>query len=64
MALDGFTPARIESYEVNAAEVSAANTPEHPDIVGIVKRPVTTTGSHLSYTFPAHSLTVLRMERD
>jgi alpha-L-arabinofuranosidase len=64
IALDGFTPARIESYEVNAAEVSAANTPEHPDTVGIVKRPVAAAGARFSYTFPAHSLTVLRMEGD
>jgi alpha-N-arabinofuranosidase len=46
------------AYELNAPSVDSCNSFEHPDEVRVVERSV----SGASRSFPAHSLTVLRVE--
>ncbi len=65
-------PARIEvigadlagevvGWEVNGPDVSAANSFEHPDRVGVRDRRATAGGGGLDYVCPAHSITLLRL---
>ena len=49
-------------YEVNHPDIRAGNTAEAPDRVGVAERPLTSAAPHFTYTFPAHSLTVLTLE--
>jgi alpha-N-arabinofuranosidase len=55
-AFDG----RLEIYEVNAADVSATNSFEQPELVGVRSSQLESAGSGVEHTFPAHSLTVMR----
>ncbi len=48
------------AWEVNGPDVSAVNSFERPDAVGVTERTVRADGQRLEHTFPAHSLTVLR----
>ncbi len=50
----------LEVHEVNAADVSATNSFEQPELVGVRSRQLESAGSSVEYTFPAHSLTVMR----
>jgi alpha-L-arabinofuranosidase len=47
-------------YEVNAADVSATNSFDQPELVGVRSRQLESTGSRVEHTCPAHSLTVIR----
>jgi alpha-N-arabinofuranosidase len=47
-------------HEVNAADVSATNSFEQPELVGVQSRQLESTGSSVEHTFPAHSLTIIR----
>ncbi len=48
------------AYEPNAPGVDSANSFDSPDCVKVVERPVEGT----TYSFPAHSLTVLRLAQE
>jgi alpha-L-arabinofuranosidase len=48
--------------EVTGPDVTAINSFEHPDTVGVRERRVETVDGRLDYEFPAHSLTVLRVQ--
>jgi alpha-N-arabinofuranosidase len=47
--------------EVNGPDVDATNSFEHPDRVSVREHRQTVTGSRLAHTFPAHSVSVLRV---
>lgn len=47
-------------HEVNAADVGATNSFEQPELVGVLTRQVESAGSSFDYSFPAHSLTIIR----
>ncbi len=47
-------------YEVNAPDVTATNSFEQPELVGVRSRQLESAGSSAEHTFPAHSLTVIR----
>jgi alpha-N-arabinofuranosidase len=72
-ALDQELTARVElgggarvragvAYEVNGADVKATNSFEAPENVSVVERRLGVEGAVLEHTFPAHSVTVLRLE--
>ncbi len=50
----------VEVHEVNATDVSATNSFDQPELVGVRSRQLESTGSSVEHTFPAHSLTVIR----
>ncbi len=50
-----------EVYELNAPDVATANSFAQPQAVALHKHPLTVSGPIFDYTFPAHSLTVLRI---
>ncbi len=50
----------VEVHEVNAADVSATNSFDQPDLVGVRSRQLDSAGSSVEHSFPAHSLTVIR----
>jgi alpha-N-arabinofuranosidase len=52
---------RVAVTEVNGADVSATNSFEAPTRVGVRERQLDATGGRFEYTFPAHSVTVLRL---
>jgi len=52
----------VDIYEVNAAEVSATNSFDQPELVGVQRRHAESAGSRLEHTFPAHSLTIIRAD--
>ncbi len=47
-------------YEVNAPDVTATNSFEQPELVGVRSRQLESAGSSAEHTFPAHSLTLIR----
>jgi len=49
-----------EVWEVNGPDVGAANSFETPRAVDVASRRVELRGSRIDYTFPAHSITLLR----
>ena len=49
------------AYELNAPSVECSNGFDSPDEVRVVERPITGAGRHFTYTFPAHSLTLLTL---
>ena len=49
-----------EVWEVNGADVGATNSFETPRAVDVVTRRVELRGPRVDYTFPAHSITVVR----
>ena len=58
-------PASIRSgtaYEINADDPGISNSFETPEQVTIKEKHIDTDKQELSYTFPAHSLTLLRLE--
>jgi alpha-N-arabinofuranosidase len=58
---DGRAAVRGVAYEVNGDDPNVLNTFERPDAVTVQRRPLEA-GPCRSYTFPAHSLTVLRFD--
>jgi alpha-L-arabinofuranosidase len=50
------------AFEINGASADAENSFAHPENVRINQRSVTDVGEKFSYTFPAHSVTVLKMQ--
>ena len=52
---------RVAVTEVNGPDVSATNSFEAPTRVGVRERQLDVTGGRFEYTFPAHSVTVLRL---
>jgi alpha-N-arabinofuranosidase len=50
-------------YEVNGPDVRSMNSFENPSVVTVQERPLEPVhiGQPLTYTFPAHSLTILRL---
>lgn len=51
----------VDVAEVNGAGPQVTNSFEHPEAVSVRDHRLTLSGSRLDYTFPAHSLTVLRL---
>ena len=49
------------AYEVNGADPGVVNSFEQPEAVSVRERQVEANGDVLCYTFPAHSLTLLRL---
>jgi alpha-N-arabinofuranosidase len=54
--------ADVRAYEVNGDDPGATNSFEQPNAVAVEEKRVERPGSEFAYTFPAHSITVLRME--
>jgi len=52
----------VMRYEVNDPDIRAGNTAEVPNRVGVHERLLTSAAPHFTYTFPAHSLTVLTLQ--
>jgi alpha-N-arabinofuranosidase len=52
----------VRAYEVNGDDPGATNSFEQPNSVTVQEKRVDRPGSEFAYTFPAHSVTVLRME--
>ncbi|MFI5341744.1 MAG: alpha-N-arabinofuranosidase [Candidatus Methylomirabilales bacterium] len=52
----------VDVAEVNGAGPEAMNSFDHPDAVGVREHRMNLGGSGFDYTFPAHSVTVLRLE--
>jgi alpha-L-arabinofuranosidase len=50
----------LTSYEVNGPDVSSRNSFESPNDVGIHQQHINTHGATVTYSFPPHSLTILR----
>jgi alpha-L-arabinofuranosidase len=50
----------VTAYEINADSPEAVNSFEQPNVVGVQERPLKETGQSITYTFPAHSFTLLR----
>ncbi len=64
--MDTLLPNSVTLYEVNGTHPNVTNSFEHPDEVKIQERTLElgeqqVVGQHLQYTFPAHSLTMMRM---
>lgn len=51
----------IQVYEVNGADPGIFNSFEQPRAVDIQTRLLDASGHHIEYTFPAHSLTLLKL---
>ncbi|GCE09794.1 alpha-N-arabinofuranosidase [Dictyobacter aurantiacus] len=51
-------------YQVNATDPNTSNSFEHPDAVTVQERQLELADGNLTYTFPAHSLTVLRLHAE
>jgi alpha-N-arabinofuranosidase len=51
----------VLASEVNGPDVGATNSFEHPRQVDVRERRLDYAGRRFEYTFPAHSITVLRM---
>lgn len=49
------------AYEVNGSHPELVNSFEQPHAVDVQERRLDLTGQNITYTFPAHSLTVLRL---
>jgi alpha-N-arabinofuranosidase len=49
------------AYEVNGPDVRSENSFAHPSLVSVHEHGLETQGNHLTCTFPAHSLTILRL---
>ncbi len=60
--IDGFTPdKKAKVFVLNAAEVTAANDFEEPDNVQIETGIFNKTDKSFTYTFPAHSVTLIKI---
>jgi alpha-L-arabinofuranosidase len=61
IAVQGWNlPATGVAFEVNGPTPSAENTFATPNSVGIQRKPFNRAGEKFEYTFPAHSVTVLK----
>jgi alpha-N-arabinofuranosidase len=49
------------AYEVNGPDVRSENSFAHPSLVSVREQSLETRDRHLTCTFPAHSLTILRL---
>jgi alpha-N-arabinofuranosidase len=49
------------AYEVNGPDVRSENSFAHPSLVSVREQSLETRERHLTCTFPAHSLTILRL---
>ena len=56
----GQAPTSMRVAEVNGPGPEATNSFEHPDTVGVREHEVKVRGSRFDYSFPAHSITLLR----
>jgi alpha-L-arabinofuranosidase len=54
--------ARAEVFEINGASVDAENSFSQPSNVRIDKKDSVAAGSSFSYTFPAHSITLVKLK--
>ncbi|HLW03420.1 MAG TPA: alpha-L-arabinofuranosidase C-terminal domain-containing protein [Ktedonobacterales bacterium] len=52
----------VDAHEVNGATPGARNSFEQPQAVSVQQRPLEGVGQSFAYTFPAHSLTMLRFQ--
>lgn len=59
---DGARARAARASEINGTSIGAVNSFEQPDAVGVFEREIHLDGGNLAYTFPAHSVTVLRLE--
>jgi alpha-N-arabinofuranosidase len=70
--LERDVPARIEvprvsggsALELNAPSVETTNSFDCPDAVNVIERSLPEIGPSFAYTFPAHSLTMLRLAQE
>lgn len=53
--------AKAQVFEINGASVDAENSFAEPNNVGIKKKDPVMAGSSFTYTFPAHSVTLLKL---
>jgi alpha-N-arabinofuranosidase len=58
---DGVRIAGVVASEVNGANPFAINSFDRPNEVAVREREVAASGDRFDYTFPAHSLTILRL---
>ena len=58
---DGASVRSVRVSEVNGPTVDAVNSFEQPNAVDVVERDLSVRGSTFTYSFPAHSVTVLRL---
>ena len=64
-ATSGFAPLarkQIVAYEVNGGDPSVGNSFEYPRSVDVRESRLDVGGDRFEYTFPAHSVTLLRMQ--
>ncbi|MHB1414829.1 MAG: alpha-N-arabinofuranosidase [Chloroflexota bacterium] len=59
---DGLAVKAVVAYEVTGAEPGVTNSFEQPDAVTVQEHLPVLQGTSLTYTFPAHSLTLLRLQ--
>ena len=60
--LGGFVPEKAAAvYEINGPSVDAENSFDAPDTVGIVEKKLENAGGVFSYSFPAHSITLIKL---
>ncbi len=59
---DATAHSNIQVYEVNGADPTVINSFEQPHAVDVQQKMLHAGGSSFEYTFPAHSLTLLRMQ--
>ncbi|MBO0782584.1 MAG: hypothetical protein J2P37_27530, partial [Ktedonobacteraceae bacterium] len=57
---DGVTITGVAAYEVNGVSPDALNSFDQPNEVAVREHRLDLTGQSIQYTFPAHSLTVIR----
>jgi alpha-L-arabinofuranosidase len=60
--LDTVATSDMRVYEVNGSDSQASNSFEHPHVVDVRESHRSVDGGRFEYTFPAHSVTVLRMQ--
>jgi hypothetical protein len=62
--INGFVPqSAAEVYEVNGPDVTAGNSLDDPSVVDMRPRPSPRVAGRFRYTFPAHSITAIRLVR-
>lgn len=59
---EGMIQGDIQIYEVNGATPNIVNSFEHPNAVGVQEHKHNASGHTFEYTFPAHSITLLRIQ--
>jgi alpha-N-arabinofuranosidase len=58
---DGAVVAEVVAYELNGADPSVVNSFERPDAVGVREQRLSPGAERFEYTYPAHSVTLLRL---